>query len=229
MYPETTGIRQCPAESTCFNLPMRRRISITGAAIAVALLVAACGASSSNTVPTLGANLRSVESVFAGQGVEHCGDSDTQAGIPPLVRKSLQNLSPGTYSDTCIEGNVTSSPFNLDVAGPAGTNQVSLVSIECTMGVYMYGSGVAQFESRATVQQVDRLILATAAAVVPSSVSWLRSILPADVTSPIMTSATANRTFGSAKLGFSAAAGTQNQDVYLQIEAKNYEPIALPS
>jgi hypothetical protein len=220
--------RAALGESTCFNLTMGRRISIAGAAIAISLLAAACDTSSSHAVPTLGKSLRSVETVFAGQGVEHCVDSDTQAGVPPLVRKSLQNLSPGKYSKTCVEGSATQSPFNLSIGGPAMTDQVSLVSIECTMGVYTYGSGVAQFESRATVQQVDNLILATAQAVAPSSVSWLRSILPADVTSPIVTSVTANRTFGSAKVGISVAGGTQNQDVYFQIEAKNYAPITLP-
>jgi hypothetical protein len=97
---------------------------------------------------------------------------------------------------------------------------VNFLSVEATMGVYMYGSGVAQFVGRASVQEVDSLMLATAEAVAPSSVGWLRSVVLSDVASPIVTSATASQTFGSTRLEFAAAAGTQNQDVFLQIETR---------
>jgi hypothetical protein len=205
---------------------------MAGAAMGiVAFFVAACG---SPPVATLGESLGSVESIFADHGVGHCFDTYTDE--PPLVEKSLQKLSPDEYSESCVEGSETpssidseiSAPFNLEIVGPLGTKKVSFVSIESNMGTYMYGSGVAQYESRAPVPQVDSLMLATAQALAPSAVAWLRSILPSDVTSPVSTSVTANKRFGPVKLGFSTAPGPQQEDVFLWIETKDYVAITNP-
>jgi hypothetical protein len=95
------------------------------------------------------------------------------------------------------------------------------------MGAYTYGGGVAHYEDRATIPQAESLILAAAGRVVPSSVSWLRSILPSDVTSPIVHDVTAGRKLGSAKVALGT--GSTNEAVFFQIEAKNYAPITLPS